>query len=215
MKILAFLLLTLTACASEWTSLFDGKSLAGWKSLKGTEPGKGWKVVDGTLHLDGFGGDIVAPEEYDEFELVWTWKISQGGNNGIKYWVVPIDNGFFGPEYQMIDDQGHRDARVGKKRSTACLYDILPAAEDKLLKPVGEWNESRIVTRDLVIEHYLNGKLVCKIDTKSPEWRTLLAASKFRNRPGYAPGKGKIMITDHGDKVWFKEIKVRKITKGS
>lgn len=211
MKILTLFLLTLTACASEWIPLFDGKSLDGWTSPKGAAPSRGWKVVDGALHLDGHGGDIVTPDEYDEFELVWTWKISKAGNNGIKYWVAPIGKEFLGPEYQMIDDQGHPDALIGKKRSTACLYDILPAAADKPLHPVGEWNESRVVTRNRVIEHYLNGKLVCKIDTRSPEWATHIAASKFRNKVGYAAGKGKIMITDHGNKVWFKEIKIRKL----
>jgi hypothetical protein len=204
-------MLSCAAYANEWTPLFDGKSLDGWKTAKNEAPGKGWKVIDGVLHLDGYGGDILAPEEYADFELVWTWKISPRGNNGIKYWVTTIDKAILGPEYQMIDDQGHPDAIIGKKRSTACLYDIKAADADKPLNPVGEWNESRIVTRNGTIEHYLNGKLVCKIDTKSDEWKTLIAASKFRNRVGYAPGKGRIMLTDHGDKTWYKEIKIRRL----
>lgn len=209
MKLLTFFLLTITACASEWIPLFDGKSLDGWKCANGSAPGRGWKVVDGILHLDGPGGNIVTAAQYSDFELVWTWKISPRGNNGIKYWVAAVGKEWLGPEYQMIDDKGHPDALIGNKRSTASLYDVKPAAADKPLKPVGEWNESRVITRNHVIEHYLNGSLVCKIDTQSDEWKKLLASSKFRNKVGFAAGKGQIMITDHEDKVWFKEIKIR------
>lgn len=207
--LLTYLAISVSAFAGEWIPLFDGKSLDGWKTNKNEAPGKGWSVVDGILQLDGRGGDILSPDEYSNFELIWTWKISPKGNNGVKYWVTTIDKALLGPEYQMIDDKGHPDALIGKKRSTACLYDIKPADADKPLKPVGEWNESRVIANNGTIEHHLNGKLVCKIDTQSDEWKTLIAASKFRNKAGYASGKGRIMLTDHGDKTWYKEIKIR------
>ncbi len=195
-----------------WLSLFDGKSLTGWTAVDGKAPGSGWKVVEGTLHLEGKGGNILSTEEFSSFELEWDWKINTKGNNGIKYWVTQVGGKeWLGIEYQMIDDGGHADGKPGSNHATASIYDIKAAAADKPLKPAGEWNQSRIIIKEGKIQHFLNGVVVVEADTASDEWKRLLSASKFRNKAGFAPGKGKIMLTDHADPVWYKNIRIRRL----
>jgi hypothetical protein len=202
----------LLAAEGPWQSLFDGKSLAGWTTVDGKAPGAGWQVEEGTLRLNGKGGNLVTADEYESFELEWQWKIQKKGNNGVKYWVTAVGGKeWLGIEYQMIDDGVHPDAKPGSNRATASIYDIKAAAADKPLKPVGEWNQSRIVVKQGKIQHFLNGTLVVEADTSSEEWKKLLAASKFRNKAGFAPGKGKIMLTDHNDPTWYREIRVRRL----
>jgi hypothetical protein len=214
---LIFLLgtLSMTAAWAEegpWLSLFDGKSLTGWTAVDGKAPGSGWKVVEGTLHLEGKGGNILSTEEFSSFELEWDWKINTKGNNGIKYWVTQVGGKeWLGIEYQMIDDGGHADGKPGSNHATASIYDIKAAAADKPLKPAGEWNQSRIIIKEGKIQHFLNGVVVVEADTASDEWKRLLSASKFRNKAGFAPGKGKIMLTDHADPVWYKNIRIRRL----
>lgn len=214
---LIFLLVTFsvpTAWAEEgpWLSLFDGKSLKGWTAVDGKAPGAGWKVVEGTLHLEGKGGNILSTEEFSSFELEWDWKIHAKGNNGVKYWVTQVGGKeWLGIEYQMIDDGGHADGKPGSNHATASIYDIKAAAADKPLKPAGEWNQSRIIIKEGKIQHFLNGVVVVEADTASDEWKRLLSASKFRNKVGFAPGKGKIMLTDHADPVWYKNIRIRRL----
>ncbi len=195
-----------------WLSLFDGKSLTGWTAVDGKAPGAGWKVVEGTLHLEGKGGNILSTEEFSSFELEWDWKIHAKGNNGVKYWVTQVGGKeWLGIEYQMIDDGGHADGKPGSNHATASFYDIKAAAADKPLKPAGEWNQSRIIIKEGKIQHFLNGVVVVEADTASDEWKRLLSASKFRNKVGFAPGKGKIMLTDHADPVWYKNIRIRRL----
>jgi hypothetical protein len=196
----------------DWVSLCDGKTLAGWTGADGAAPGAGWSVVDGAIHLNGKGGNLYSEKEYSSFELEWEWKLEAGGNNGVKYWVTKVGGKeWLGIEYQMIDDAKHPDGLRGGSHNTASIYDIFDSAKDKVLKPIGEWNSSRVVVKDGVIEHYLNGKLAAKADSKSPEWQEHIAKSKFKNKPGFAPGKGKLMLTDHGDKVWFKGLRIREL----
>ena len=203
----------LAAAEGEWQVLFDGKSLQGWTTVDGKVPGAGWKVEEGTLHLQGGGkgGNIVAAGEYESFELEWQWKIEKKGNNGVKYWVSAIGKEWLGIEYQMIDDGTHPDGKPGSSHATASIYDLKAAAADKPLRPAGEWNQSRIVVQNGRIRHFLNGTLVVELDTKTDEWKTALAASKFRNKTGFAPGKGKIMLTDHKDPAWYKDIRIRRL----
>jgi hypothetical protein len=195
-----------------WQDLFDGKSTAGWTALDGNPPGDGWQVVDGCLHLKGRGGNLLSKEEYESFELEWQWKIEKGGNNGIKYWVTHVEGReWLGIEYQMIDDGVHPDAPIGSSHATASLYDIKAAQRDKPLRPTGEWNESRIIVQNGKLQHFLNGRLVVEINTLSPEWQSCLNKSKFRNKKGFAPGKGRLMLTDHTDPVWYRKIRIRKL----
>src|SRR3990170_3697478 len=132
--------------------LFDGKTLNGWRGYKKADASAGrWTVQDGMLTLPANDGkdtrgarDIISTETFDLFELTWEWKIAQGGNSGLKYFVLEDRDSAIGHEYQLIDDQRHPDAKVGPHRQTAAFYDVLAAA-DRPVKPAGEWNTSRVL----------------------------------------------------------------------
>ena len=216
MKYLPFLSILLVLAgqpsqAADSISLFDGKSMAGWSGLDGKAPGAGWSVENDTLHLNGTpGGMLLSDKEYTSFELEWEWKVESGGNNGVKYWVTKVGGKeWLGIEYQMIDDKKHPDGLKGGSHTTASIYDIKEPVAGKLLKPVGEWNSSRVVVKDGKIEHWLNGALASEADTTTDEWKQCIAASKFKSKVGFAPGKGHIMLTDHGDKAWFRNIRIK------
>ncbi|HYF36290.1 MAG TPA: DUF1080 domain-containing protein [Prosthecobacter sp.] len=203
--------------AADPVPLFDGKTLNGWTNYEGKAPGPGWVIQDGgVLHLNGTngpkGGNLLSNKEYSNFELEWDWKLESGGNNGVKYWVTKINNKeWLGIEYQMIDDAKHPDGLKGGSHTTASIYDIKAPSADKPLKPIGEWNSSKVIAKDGKIQHYLNGALVSEADTNTPEWKEMIALSKFKSKPGFAPGKGRIMLTDHGDKAWFKNIRIKEL----
>jgi len=196
-------------------SLFAGEpgalTLKDFTNASGGAPGVGWSEENGVIALSGKGaGILLSKEEYTDFELEWEWKLAEGGNNGVKYWVTRIGGKeWLGIEYQMIDDGRHPDGLRGGSHATASIYDLKAAAKDKVLKPVGEWNSSRVVAKNGVIEHYLNGRLVSTVDTKSEEWKECVAKSKFRSKVGFAPGHGKIMLTEHGNPTWFRNIRIR------
>lgn len=187
-------------------------TLGDFTSLKGEAPSEKWVAeADGTIHLTGKGaGYLLSKGEYENFELEWEWKIVPGGNNGVKYWVTKIgEKGeLLGIEYQMIDDEGNEDGRKGGVRSTAALYDIVPPLADKAYKPAGEWNTSKVIVDHGKIQHWLNGKLAAEADTTAPEWKERVALSKFKTKVGFAPGKGKIMLTEHGAETWFRNLRV-------
>lgn len=206
----------LLACLSgvraegDWTSLFDGKTLTGWSAPDGAKP-EGWTVeADGVLHFGGKGPLLLSDKEYSSFELEWDWKLAEGGNNGIKYWVTKIGGKeWLGIEYQMIDDTKHPDGLKGGSHNTGSIYDIFDSSKDKKLLPIGEWNHSRVVVKNGKIEHWLNGSLASSADSNSEEWKEHIAKSKFKSKVGFAPGHGKIMLTAHNDPAWFKNIKIR------
>ena len=201
--------------AGPWNVLIDGKSLKGWfnGSSPDGKPGPGWTTGDGLLHLHGKGGNLISDKEYSDFELEWEWKLAEGANNGVKYWVTEVGpkKEWLGVEYQMIDDVRNSDALRGGSHTTACLYDLKAARPDKPVKPAGEWNSSRVVVRAGKIQHWLNGQLVVEADARSAEWPGLIAQSKFKDKPGFAPGKGHIMLTDHQDETWFRHMKIREL----
>jgi hypothetical protein len=199
--------------AADFVSLFDGKTLAGWSGPDGKVPGAGWSIENGTIHLNGTpGGMLLSEKEYSSFELEWEWKIEPGGNNGVKYWVTKVGGKeWLGIEYQMIDDKKHADGLKGGSHTTASIYDIKEPVAGKLLKPAGEWNSSRIVVKNGKIEHWLNGALASKADTKTDDWKKRIAASKFKSKVGFAPGKGHIMLTDHGDEAWFRNLRIKEL----
>lgn len=214
---LAHLLVTLAAPlalldAGEPVSLFDGKTFAGWTGPDGAAPGPGWSIADGELRLDGKGGNLFSEKEYTNFDLEWEWKLAEAGNNGLKYWVTKVGGKeWLGIEYQMLDDEKHPDGKNGAKRRTASFYDIqAPSVEPKVRKP-GEWNQSRVFVKDGKIQHWLNGVLVGEADTNSDEWKANLAASKFKDKKGFGPGKGRIMLTDHSDKTWYRNIRITEL----
>lgn len=199
--------------AAGWKLLFDGKTTQGWRGYKQPGfPGKGWKVEDGILKKIGGerGGDIITDEKFDDFELIWEWRIGAKGNNGLKYLVTEDRSSAPGHEYQMIDDKGNPDAANGAKRLTASFYDVLPPSSESLPKPAGEWNVSRIVVQGSHVEHWLNGRKVLEYELGSDAVKAAVANSKFKGASGFGTKiKGHIMLTDHGDECWFRNIKVR------
>lgn len=224
MKILLLLLLTLPISAEEintlspeekaagWQLLFNGKDLSNFRIIDTDKPpGPGWEIKDGILKKIAIvpGGHIITKEKYGDFTLTWEWKISPKGNNGIKYLVVENRGNFLGPEYQMLDDTGHRDGKNGPKRHTASLYDIFPPADNKPLNPVGEWNSSKIVIKGKSVEHWLNGTRVLAYELESEELKAAIAKSKFAKAEGYEKKiEGHIMLTDHIDECSYRNVKI-------
>jgi hypothetical protein len=201
--------------AAGWKLLFNGESLQGWREYKKpTVPATGWKAEEGILKKIGGqkGGDIITEATFDDFDLVWEWRIAPGGNNGVKYFVTEARSSAPGHEYQMIDDIGHPDGKLGAKRQTASFYDVLPPGPNKVLKPVGEWNLSRVLVQGNHVEHWLNGAKVLEYELGSDAVKAGLAASKFKNAAGFGDKiKGHIMLTDHGDEAWFRNVKIREL----
>ena len=193
--------------------LFDGKSLSKWRGYKKEKIGKGWKVKDGVLEFDGTGGgDIVTRDEFENFELTLEWKVSEGANSGIMYRVTMGDGAPYlsGPEYQILDDSRHRDGK-NTKTSAAALYGLYEAS-DKKLADVGKWNTAKIVHVGNKVEHWLNGVKVVSAEIGSDDWKKRVAGSKFRNWKKFgASAKGRIALQDHGNKIWFRNIKIRKL----
>jgi hypothetical protein len=209
-----------TPSGAGWISLFDGKSLQGWRGYKKTDAaGSRWTVQDGTLTLPPKDGkdtrgsrDIISTETFDRFELIWEWRISQGGNSGVKYYVLEDLDSAIGHEYQIIDDERHADAKVGLERQTASFYDVLPPA-NRNLKPAGEWNSSRIVARGPTVEHYLNDGKVLTYELESPALKKAIIDSKFNTVARFGKlQKGHILLQDHGDQVWYRNIRIRRLS---
>jgi hypothetical protein len=203
-----------------WTLLFNGTSLDGWRGYKRPDAtGTRWVAKDGLLCLapgdstDTRGArDIVTAKPYSQFELSWDWRISEGGNSGVKYFVLEDRDGAIGHEYQVIDDAKHPDAKIGPHRQTAAFYDVLPAT-NRPSKPAGEWNTSRVVVRGNDVEHWLNGTKVLSYTLDSPALGEAIAKSKFKDIERFGkPQNGLILLQDHGDAVCYRNVKVRALT---
>ena len=196
-----------------WKLLFDGRSLDGWQPVgKAGVPVTGWVVRDGALfHAKAAGGgDIVTAESYGDFELKWEWKIGEAANSGLKYTLPDAAKGV-GFEYQLVDDEKHPDGiRGGKLHVTASLYDLIEPSADRKVKPVGEWNESRIVVKGDHVEHWLNGVKVVEFDCGSDDLKARIAKSKFKSVANFGvKTKSPILLQDHGDEVSFRNLKLR------
>jgi hypothetical protein len=201
------------ADSTGWQSLFDGKTPAGWHSLGKTSfPTRSWSVEDACLHVLPKSGseDIITVKQYDNFEFSCEWRASTNCNSGIKYLIQEKD-GAIGPEYQILDDVNSAEAKLGPKRRTASLYDVL-GATNVHLKPVGEFNETRIRVEGAHVEQWLNGEKVLAYDLGSPELLAAIANSKFKTTSFYGRKRtGHILLQDHGHEVWFRNIKIREL----
>ncbi len=212
--------------AAGWKLLFDGKTWNGWRGFRREKiPAEGWMIEDGAIkHLAGRGeqsqqgGDIITTGQYDNFELQIEWRISPGGNSGVKYLVAEemVKSGYsgLGFEMQVLDDDLHPDAKMGKggNRTAGALYDLI-APRNKVLQPVGEWNRARLIIRSNHVEHWLNGAKVVEYELGSPELKSLIAESKYKDIAGFGDvKKGHILLQDHGNEVWFRNIKLRELT---
>lgn len=212
--------LTAKEKADGWQLLFDGKSLQGWRVYaKKDKPIAGWEISNGTLRSiatpkgsKAIGDQIITEKKYDNFELSWEWKLPKAGNNGIKYFVTEARTKSPGHEYQMLDDAAHPDAKHGEKRQTASFYEVLAPAPNKPLKPIGEWNHSKIVVRGNTVEHWLNGRNVLTYECGSEAVKAGVAQSKFKNDAGFGDKiVGHIMLTYHNDDCWYRNIKIREL----
>lgn len=196
--------------------LFDGKTLDGWRTFKQANPKEQWKVEDGAIVLTaGGGGNLITKDQYADFDFRCEWKIAAGGNSGIM-WRSTEEHAqpyITGPEYQLLDSfkkDGHKyPHELAKGNIAGCFYDIIPGKEE-WSKPVGEWNETRIVVKGNKITLYLNGNVTAEVDTSTAEYKALLAKSKFKDWQHFnkAP-KGHIVFQDHGDKVEFRTIRIK------
>jgi hypothetical protein len=198
------------------TALFDGKTLKGWKAAqKDTLPDNTWSVENGELVFDptkGHGGDIVTTRSFSDFDLSVDFKISEGGNSGIKYFLLP--NTSLGCEFQIIDDNKHADAKLGVNgnRTTASLYDLIPAVADKPYKGAGEWNTARIVSKGQHVEHWLNGTKTLEYERGSDAFKKAISESKFKTIQGFATvTSSPILLQAHGDKVTYRNIKIKEL----
>lgn len=206
--------------APMWVSLFDGKSLKGWHGFNKTGEIKNWDIEEGAMVClgaakDAHGGDIVTDKDYENFELTWDWKITKGGNSGVMYHVIEIPKYQApyetGPEYQVIDDIGFPDKLEAWQKAGAD-YAMYPPNENKKLKPVGEWNSSKIVFDKGHVEHWLNGEKIVEFQAWSDEWKKKKEEGKWKDYPDYGSAKkGKIALQDHGNKVFYKNIMIREL----
>lgn len=209
-----------------WQLLFDGTSMNKWRSPNSDSfPSKGWIIENDVLSIGEnggrqSGGDIITKEQFDDFEFIVDFKLTEGANSGIKYSVhifnppVPGLGTVLGPEYQVLDNEKHPDAKAGRNgnRKLGSLYDILPSSTGSALRPIGEWNTARIISKGNHVEHWLNGTKVLEYDKSSDAYKEAFALSKFKEVKGYGEsGKGYILLQDHGNKVFFKNIKIRKL----
>lgn len=194
----------------DWQVLFDGSSLDAWRAYKAGPLPNGWLIEGDTLHFAPGSGDIMTRESFSDFELELEWKVAPGGNSGIFYRAVPgLDAIYMGaPEMQVLDDAGHADG-ADPLTSAGAVYGLYPAPRGAV-KPAGEWNLARIVVTANVVQHWLNGQLMASYTLRSDEWLDKVGNSKFSAWPLYGQArKGHIGLQDHGDPVWFRNIRIR------
>lgn len=208
-----------------WKLLWDGQTSAGWRSARApdTFPTSGWEMKDGLITVmptggkeSAAGGDIITKEQYSSFILKVDFRLTDGANSGIKYFVDPELNkgsgSAIGCEFQVLDDEKHPDAKLGKNgnRTIGSLYDVIPAAASKRPNPIGAWNQALIIVDGAHVEHWLNGEKVVEYERGSPEFRTLVAGSKFQKYKGWGESPaGHILLQDHGNQVSYRNIKIK------
>ena len=213
-------LLTADEQKDGWQLLFDGHSITGWHNYGGGPLGTAWKVAEGTLLFDGAAKkdtipqDIITDEEYENFDLKLEWKVDTGGNSGIMFYVHE-DSAYrrpywTGPEMQVLDNNGHPDAKILKHRA-GDLYDLISCSKETV-KLALEWNHVEIKSVNGKLDFFLNGENVVSTTMWDDNWKKMLAASKFKQWPDFGTfKKGRICLQDHGDKVWFRNIKIKKL----
>lgn len=197
--------------AEGWRVLFDGSSVDAWRGYRKPAMPAGWQTIDGSLVLTAAGaGDIITREQFRNFDLRLDWKVAPGGNSGIFYRATEEGNYIWqsASEMQVLDDERHADGK-SQLTSAGSNFALYPVPRG-VSRPAGEWNAARLLVNGNRVEHWLNGVKVVEYELGSPEWETRVRASKFATMPlyGRAP-RGHIGLQDHGDRVEFRNIRVR------
>lgn len=197
--------------AAGWKTLLGANTTNCWRTYRGTGfPQSGWMIEGEVLHLlpGGKGGELVSVATFDNFELEWEWKLAPKANNGLKYLVTESRPIAPGHEYQMVDDS----TMGNPKYQTATFYDVLAAQVPTKVKPMGEWNHSRLVVQGNHIEHWLNGEKILAYELGSAALQIALAQSKFKNEPGFGDKiKGHLLLTNHQDEAWYRNLRIREL----
>lgn len=219
--------------ADGWITMFDGKTLNGWRGYDREDVPNAWEVNDGAIHIKGSGageagakdgGDLVFAHKFKNFELEWEWKVAKGANSGVFILIQEVEGQpsyISSPEYQILDNANHPDAKLGKdgNRMSASLYDMIPAKPQNS-KPFGEWNKSKIMCYKGTVVHYQNDEPVVEYHLWTQQWKEMLDASKFSKDKwplayelllncGGPNKEGFIGLQDHGDDVWYRNIKIK------
>lgn len=207
-----------------WQLLFDGQTTKGWHKYGGSPVGSAWKVADGALYLDTTikedwqikdGGDIVSDSAFENFHLKLEWKIAKDGNSGIIFYIHEDTAKYewpwhTGPEMQVLDNNGHPDAKISKHRA-GDLYDLISCSKETV-KPAGEWNLAEIKSLNGKLELSLNGEVLVSTTLWDDAWKKLVAGSKFKAYPDFGTyKKGRIGLQDHGNMVWYRNVMIRKL----
>ena len=202
-----------------WVLLFDGETLEGWRGYKRPDASATrWRVDGGQLTVDPAAGqdtrgalDLITRATFEQFELAFDWRVAPGANSGVKYFVLEDRDAAIGHEYQIIDDERHKDARIGPKRQTASLYDVL-APRNRPMRAAGAFNHSRVIVRGSRVDHWLNGERVLSYELGSPSLQAAIDQSKFKGIERFGkPQNGHILLQDHGDQVWYRNLRIRRI----
>ena len=219
--------------AEGWITMFDGKTLNGWRGYDRTDVPNAWEVNDGAIHIKGSGageagakdgGDLVFAHKFKNFELEWEWKVAKGANSGVFIMIQEVEGQpsyISAPEFQILDNANHPDAKLGKdgNRMSASLYDMIPAKPQNS-KPFGEWNKSKIMCYKGTVVHYQNDEPVVEYHLWTQQWKEMLDKSKFSKDKwplayelllncGGPNKEGFIGLQDHGDDVWYRNIKIK------
>jgi hypothetical protein len=206
---------TLTAAekAAGWTLLFDGSSMKGWHLYQKPGQTTGWEAKDGMLVKTTTTGDLMSDRQFGSFEMTLEWKIEAKGNSGIFFWATEGTEVVYqnAPEIQVLDNISHRDG-LSPLTSAGALYGLAPASPD-LVKPLGEWNQVRIVTNGGIVETWFNGqKIADQVDFDSRAFKARVAKTKFAQWPTYGLArKGSIGLQEHGNMIWYRNIKIREL----
>lgn len=212
-----------------WITLFDGKTFNGWRGYNRADVPKQWEIDKGAIHIVGSGAgeagvDILFNHKFKNYEFEVEWKVSKGANSGILYMIQEVEDQpsyISAPEYQVLDNINHPDAKLGKdgNRQSASLYDMIPAKPQNA-KPFGEWNKAKIMSYKGTIVHYQNDEPVVEYHLWTKQWKDMLDKSKFSKEKwplayelllncGGPNKEGFIGFQDHGDDVWFRNIRIK------
>jgi hypothetical protein len=211
----------------EWITLFDGETFDGWRGYGRQDMPTAWTIEDGAIKINGSGrgeagakdgGDIIFDQKFKNFELTFEWKVAKGANSGVFYLAQEIEGEPIwksSPEYQILDNANHPDAKLGKdgNRQSASLYDLIPAAPQNS-NPFEEWNTGGIMVFKGTVVHSQNGENVLEYHLWTEDWEAMVEGSKFKGWENFIDAggdnqEGYIGLQDHGDDVWFRNIKVK------